>query len=221
MKARWDRGAKGWLLVTLVVSACFLSACTDGDENLVWALTQAWASDHYVYDRDTNELSPQAAVMEVFDQTYGKATNSEDAVAINGLDVIDQIAQADADAEQALFNLDYDAIDTAIDKRPKDWTYREDKVVIALANNNREVAAEAIKESNRVVQEAIDAGGDCLSLRRNQLEHRIETIDRQLDNAADLSSQEIDLLQKSRNAAVEDWNLADAPGGFCAADSGE
>lgn len=195
------RVRRGLLLLGLLLAAPLLAGCTQADIDWIVAEGKAWAF--------SNGLIDEAGNPDYFGIAIWYASPSTDPAARAALDagvVVKGIEDADNLAQQGTESGDVSLIDQAIDKRPDDWSYQERKGAVLLAQGNPDGADAAFQEATALVQQRIDAGGDCHSLARNSLTHRQMALQTQLQLRpnADLQAKldetnlELNLLQQGQ-----------------------
>ena len=204
------------LLFLLALLAAGLTACNESDSDLILLVIFGWADSEGFYNPLEESFNVGALGATLAEETWGEITNSEEAVALDGLDVIEKIEQADQLAEAAMQVGSLTGINQAIDLRPRDWTYREDALAIASRTNAIGYAEEAMQSADALVRDAINRGGECVALRANQLRHRIESLGEQMQDA-NPDSAGFSLLEATYNDAVNELNTLQQTGtsSFC------
>jgi len=158
------------ILVVFLLSLFLLSACSDDEWDLIAEFFVVWAEQNSIVI--DGAFQTDQAINTVVNDKISDVTNSEKSIQLDGLDVIRDIEQADAIADQAMDDLDPDQMVSALSIRPSDWRLHEKDGVIWVANDNLSAATSAFRRSDDLLRESLESGGDCLSLRRNQLEAR-------------------------------------------------
>jgi hypothetical protein len=91
------------------------------------------------------------------------------------------VYQADKLAEEGMANQDPAKLEEAIDKRPGDWNYRDQKAAILAATGDNGGAQVAFDESETLVKQRVREGGNCRGLYQNMLRGRMAALERQLE----------------------------------------
>jgi hypothetical protein len=163
------------LFIIVTLCALLLSACSDDEWDLMAEFFTVWAEENGVVVN--GEIQPGNALNTILEDNIGDLLNSDTSVQLDGVDVIRDIEKADEIANNALYNLDPDQMLSAVNLRPYDWRLRESDGVIWLAIGNAAAAQSAFTQSDSLLKASIlQQGGDCLSLRRSQLETRLEIL---------------------------------------------
>lgn len=166
--------AKVFLKIVLVMIIClvFLTACSDSEWDLVAEFFAVWAEENgLVLD---GEIQLDEAAFTVVKDTIDDISNSDKNVQLDGLDVIRDIERAEELSDQAVENLNREQMDQAIGLRPNDWLLHEKDAVLWGAYHNSAAAESALFQSDTLLKESLEQGGDCLAARRAQLEARLE-----------------------------------------------
>jgi hypothetical protein len=116
----------------------------------------------------------------VGDQTVSSWTNSEDSVALDGVDEVDKIRQADKLADQGAASGDLGPIKGAMVMRPNDWTYYEQAAAVSASNGNDGYTSGYMASSDLIVEQATHNQKDCERLRISQLRARVDAIKEQM-----------------------------------------
>lgn len=164
----------------LAVFSLFLSACYDIDEEIAMNIAEQFLRSNNIYNPSSESFDTAAFASSLAEEMWDEATNKEEAVALDGLDVIAKIEQADAAAESAMQLRNLPMLGAAIKLRPNDWNYREDAFSIAVAIGDTEVAENSLNASDDLINKAVAAGGSCYNLRANQLSQRVDSLEQQL-----------------------------------------
>ncbi|MFN2112281.1 MAG: hypothetical protein ACK2TT_04120 [Anaerolineales bacterium] len=160
------------LLMTLPI--ILLTACENYDLRVAEQAFMYWAEHNDMYENGS--YKPAGVVTKAIENTIGDITNREENVQFDGLDVIRDIEKADSLASEALEDFDTSKISSAVSIRPLDWRLHEQEGVVWLANGNGAAAESAFTQSDELLRESLLHGGDCASLRRSQLEVRLDTV---------------------------------------------
>lgn len=158
---------RGLLVLSLVLAAPLLGGCTQEDIDWIVAEGRAWARANGLIDEQGNPDYLGIGLWYISPSTDPAARAALDAgLVVKGIEDADQLAQQGAESG----NLDL--IEQAIDRRPEDWSYQEQKGALLLALGDAAGAEAAFNEATHVVRQRIEDGGDCRSLARNLLTHR-------------------------------------------------
>jgi hypothetical protein len=168
------------LILIVIFSVLFLSACDVEGNAILEGGIEAWAAKNDIYV-DGN-LKPAGIVNKIVQDKIGEITNSEKSVQFNGLDVIRDIETADNLASEAMVDFDISKMSSALSIRPEDWRLHEQSAVLWLAKDNGAAAQSAFDQSDELLKKSVLQGGKlikyekCLNLRRAQLETRLDTL---------------------------------------------
>ena len=166
------------MIIIIIVSAGTLTACDDEAMAILEGGLEVWAAKNEIYV-DGN-FKPVGAVNKIVQNEVGEVTNSDTSIQFDALDVIRDIETADNLASEALVELDTSKMASAISIRPKDWRLREQSAALSLAQGWSAEAQSTFKESDTLVDTALDANdppfANCLAMRRTQLETRLDTL---------------------------------------------
>lgn len=163
------------LFIIVTLCAQLLSACSDDEWDLMAEFFTVWAEENGVVV--DGEIQPGNTLNTIIEDNIGDLLNSDTSVQLDGVDVIRDIEKADEIANNALLNMNPDQMLSAVNLRPYDWRLRENDGVIWLGRGNVAAAQAAFTQSDSLLKASIlQQGGDCLSLRRSQLETRLEIL---------------------------------------------
>ena len=163
------RTKKIFLILTLILPILFLSGCEDADWDLLEIAFESWAEEEGLYVNGT--YKPDAVIEKAVQDTIGDITNAEENVRFDGIKVVRDIEKADDLAAEAMMNNDLNKMKSAIELRPNDWQLREQNAVIW--NKGFEISSKNMfVDSDKIISEQIQQGGDCVKLRTQQLEYR-------------------------------------------------
>ena len=87
--------------------------------------------------------------------------------------VVKSVAEADALADEGMRTRDPAKLDEAIEARPGDWNYHDQKGAILGINGASDDALASFTASEQLVEARIDEGGSCRGLYQNMLRGRI------------------------------------------------
>lgn len=181
---------RGLLLVLVLMVAPLLAACEDADSEMFLELAADWAVEKNLltfncrdaaqtdceYALNTVQLGVYIAVgrgLALADQFIGnEAPAAELGAALDAAEVIKAQEEADRLAAAGTAQGDLSLIDQAIEQRPNDWSYHEQRAALLLAQGDDGAAQAAFATSETLVQERIRAGASCQPLMLNMLRHR-------------------------------------------------
>lgn len=160
-------------LLVLILLSLILGGCDEFDQQLVFEIIAAWAGEDA--SADSIEGKVILIAQEAWDQTRKEFINAEEAVQLNGLDVIKDIERAEELSKEGLTPGNEHLLNEALELRPEDWRIRERDAVLWTMNGNPAATMSAEDISDDLVQDQINNGGDCLYLRLQQLRYREQT----------------------------------------------
>lgn len=165
-----------WLpMLGLLLAAPLLAGCTQEDLDWIVAEGRAWARANGLID-EQGKLDYVGIGLWYFNP----ATDPGARAALDAGMVAKGIEDADQLAQQGAANGDLGLLEQAIDRRPQDWSYQEQKGALLLAQGDAAGSEAASGQATELVQERIAGGGDCRSLARNLLTHRQMALQTQL-----------------------------------------
>lgn len=100
------------------------------------------------------------------------SVDQEASSALKAARVVNKLTQADTLADDGLRQRNLSKIDEAIALRPGDWSLRDRRAALMMAQGDDDAAGRALNEADELVEEQIEEGGDCKSLRLNLLNNR-------------------------------------------------
>lgn len=182
-----------WLVLLLFILATpLLSACEDAEAEYMAQLAVDWAVEKGIMslncrgaggtdcEYDLNETMLGIYIGGVkLGTAFGRSPDLQ--AALDAGDVILNQEQADELAEAGAESGDLGKIDQAIQARPEDWSYRDQRGAVLLAQGNVQAADESFAEAEALVQNRIAGGESCYALQRNLLNNRIAALETQLD----------------------------------------
>jgi hypothetical protein len=160
------------LFLILTLPILFLSACSDlsdADWELLEVAFESWAEENGLLEND--QWQPDGVVIKAVEKTIGDFNNQKEFVELDGLDVVRDIEKADDLAADAMMENDLNKMKSAIELRPNDWRLREQNAIIwnkGFPPNLDNIFV----DSDNIIMEQIQQGGDCVKLRTQQLEYR-------------------------------------------------
>ena len=99
--------------------------------------------------------------------------------ALDAGDVVLKQEQADDLVEKGAQEGDLDLIEQALQLRPDDWSYIDNKAAVQLAKGDLEAAGKSFEKSEEIVKSRAAGGERCDVLYRNMLNHRISALETQ------------------------------------------
>ncbi len=163
------------VIIGLLLAAPLLSACTQEDIDWIVAEGRAWARANDLIDDQGNPNYLRITLW-----YFNPSTDPAARAALDAGRVVVGVEQADRLAQQGAEQGNLELIEQAIDRRPEDWSYQEQKGALLLAQGNDNGAQAAFNFASDLVRLRIEAGGDCTSLARNSLTHRQLALQTQL-----------------------------------------
>jgi len=160
-------------LLVLILLSLLLGGCDDLDQELFYDIVLAWVGDDG--SADNLELKVVGIVTGVWEQTAKEFVSAEEAIQLNGLDVIDDIERADELSKEGLTPENEHLMAEAIELRPEDWRIRERDAVLWIMNGNSAATASAEDKSDSLLKNQIKNPDNCPSLRLQQLRYREQT----------------------------------------------
>ena len=173
------------LIAALLLAAPLLSACNQEDIDFIVEVGKAWAQEKGLIDSEGNPNYFNIGLL-----LADPASDPQAAAALQAGLVVKGLEDADRLAQQGATEGDLKKIEAAISARPSDWSYQEQKAALLLAQGDALGAAAASERSESLVRERVRQGGDCRTLARNMLTHRLNALEIQQQRAdsADLQA---------------------------------
>jgi hypothetical protein len=185
------------ILLLFILATPLLSACEDAEAEYMAQLAVDWAVQKGIMslncsgpggtdcEYDLNETMLGIYIGGVkLGTAFGRSPELQ--AALDAGDVILNQEQADELVKAGAESGDLDKIDQAIEARPEDWSYRDQRGAVLLSQGNVQAADASFAEAEALVQERISAGESCQALQRNLLNNRIAALETQLEkNPAD------------------------------------
>ena len=213
------RSHRLFLLSLICIAGMFLlSACTGADGEFLADLAKSWVQDTGLINADGSpnygEIA-KAGAKKLFTGTSGDSTVD---AALTAGPVVKNIHDADKLAEQGATaggEEGLQAIDNAIEMRPNDWRYWEQKGALLLAEGRAAEAKQAFDHSNSLVQQHIDKGADCKMYTRNLLYQRQDALTTQVQRYYDLGQDPPAVILNRLHAVQADISALNSPSGPC------
>jgi hypothetical protein len=173
------------LIASLLLASPLLTGCTQ--EDIDWLISQgrAWARAQGLLDESGNLDYVGIGIWYAF-----PTSDSEARAALEAGAIVADMEAAAATARDGLAQGDLSLIEKAIDSRPSDWSFVEQKAALLLAQGDEAAAQQAFAAAEQLVQTQIDLGGNCLNLARNLLTHRQMALEMVLDQGPNQAVQE-------------------------------
>ena len=180
------------LLVILLLITPLLAACENSDSEYLAQLAVDWAVEKGIMTLrcegegqtnctyDLNEMT-LGFYLGTVKWATGKNRSPATQAALDAGDVVYNQEQADELAERGAREGDLSLIDQAIESRPDDWSYHDQRASVLLASGDTEGAEQSFSKAEALVDTRIANGGDCFVLQRNLLNNRIAALEIQLD----------------------------------------
>ena len=159
------------LLIALMFAAPLLTACTEEDIEFVTTLAKEWAAERGLIDSQGNPNYFNIGLL-----LADPASDPQAAAALQAGLVVKGLEDADRLAKEGAAQGDLSKIEAAIRARPNDWSYQEQKAALLAAQGDSSGATAAFEKSESLVLERVRQGGDCRSLARNMLTHRLDAL---------------------------------------------
>ena len=185
-----------------------LSACEDdGLAEMAAEMALEWAEDKKLVsvsgEGDISVDYVQIGLYQAqrgFNWARGRGSTTGDKALDAALDIAPiakDMRDADKFAAEGMESNDPTKMDQAIEARPNDWNYRDQKAAILAANGDSEGASDSIAESENLVDQRIANGGSCRGLKQNMLRGREQALEQQLAGDPE-NSVLLDLLARTR-----------------------
>ena len=167
------------LIVSLLLP--LLSACEDTEMvDFLAELAVEWAQEKGILNAENNVDWIQLGAYQLQRFAAGTTGDSELDAALEAGPVVHNLHQADELSEQGLEEGNVDKIDQAIDMRPDDWSYYDKKAAVLYKQGNVQDAEWNMRESESLVMDRIQNGGNCKVLNFNLYRNREQAILSQL-----------------------------------------
>lgn len=180
------------LLPLILLITPLLTACESAEAEFFAELAVDWATEKGIMSLEcegsgqsncTYDLNETVLGVYITGVKIGTAfgRSPEIQAALDAGDVVYNQEQADELAEQGAREGDLSLIDQAIESRPDDWSYHDQRASVLTAQGNLAAADESFAKAESLVQDRIAAGESCYKLQRNLLNNRIAALEIQLD----------------------------------------
>lgn len=155
------------LAATLVTAALFLTGCSDEDLAILADFARSWGESHGVVD---SQGRPD--YLNIGLRALGGSTGDDqaDAVIDAGL-AVDNFEKAEKLEQEGYGQWDIEKVETAIEMRPGEFRYRNDRAALLIYHGRFEEADQELARANELVQ----GYGKAAQLR--SLDHQIHTLD--------------------------------------------
>lgn len=170
------------VLFALFLLGTVLTGCGDGEmADLAAEMAAEWAVERNLVTEDGELNEIQIGIY--LGQQYFMGTTGDPQLdaALNAGQVVRGVNSADDLAARGAADGDLALIDQAIEQRPGDWSYRDQRGALLMEQGNIDEGWRELEAAERMVQERINAGGDCVVLQRNLLTNRQNALQGQLD----------------------------------------
>jgi hypothetical protein len=178
------------VLFVLLLLGGLLTGCDEGMAELLLEMAIEWADEKNLLsvDADGNPSVNTGQIIAYEAQRAGSwlrgegysTGDSELDAALDAGQVVKTVRDADNLANDGAQKRDPELIEQAIKIRPNDWQYQEQLSAVYLATGDPEAAADAQAQSENLVAQRIEEGGDCRSLTLNLLRSRLAALEAQL-----------------------------------------
>lgn len=187
------------LITALLLAAPLLSACNQEDIDFIVEVGKAWAQEKGLIDSEGNPDYLNVGLL-----LANPASDPQAAAALEAGLVVKNLEDADRMAQQGAAEGDLAKIEVAIASRPSDWSYQEQKAALLLAQGDADGAAAASERSEGLVRERVRQGGDCRTLARNLLTHRLNALETQQQRADSVDLQAMVVVTQSELGLLRD-----------------
>jgi tetratricopeptide (TPR) repeat protein len=184
---------RGLVVVALVLLSPLLAACEDADSEAIAQLAVDWAVEKGLmslecsgpgqsdctYDLNEAALGAYLGIARIGGSLGGMSPEMQ--AALDAGDVVQVQEEDDELAEKGAREGNLELIDQAIESRPEDWSYHDQRAALLLAQGDTAAAEKSFAEAESLVDKRIAANEDCYILKRNLLNNRMAAINIQLD----------------------------------------
>jgi tetratricopeptide (TPR) repeat protein len=186
-------------MVIAVVLLPLLSACEDTAMlDFLAEMAVEWAQEKGILTAENTVDWIQVGAYQLQRTLAGSTGDSELDAALEAGPVVHTLHQADKLSDEGLAEGDLGKIDQAISLRPDDWSYYDKKAAVLINQGNVIEAERSFEESEWLVDDRIQNGGDCKTLKLNLYRNREQALLSQL--AGDEGNQDLlDALDESQS----------------------
>ena len=163
-----------------------LSGCTDADWDAFFYTAELWAEARGIWDGEN--LDYQRLGAELAGDTVDQITGGPEQTGLEANEVVDDIRQADAYAEQAqrevMVGDPSGALvfaNQAIQQRPNDYSYVQNRAVIYLASGDIAAYHQDIMDAQKIMEGQIKRGQDCRTAHRIFYDQQLAALQAQQD----------------------------------------
>jgi len=207
------------LLIAAVAAGLLLTACESAEQEAFLNYAVQWATSKGLISLQCEgagqencnyELNEGALAVYIGLGRVGAAVSGDKKLgnALDAADVVLNQEKADDLVEKGAQEGDLSLIEQALESRPDDWSYIDNKAAVQLSNGDLEGANTSFERSEEIIQSRVDSGESCIKLSRNMLHHRISALETQIQRT-----------QGQPNAELHD-RLAEAHDQLAALNSG-
>jgi hypothetical protein len=177
------RSQKAFFRFVLVALALLplLSACEDTAMlDFLAEMAVEWAQEKGILTAENSIDWIQVGAYQLQRAFKGTTGDSELDAALEAGPVVHNLHQADKLSNEGLAEGDVGKIDQAISMRPDDWSYYDKKAAVLVIQENAEEAERNLEEAEWLVDDRIQNGGDCRTLKLNLYRNREQALLSQL-----------------------------------------
>jgi len=207
------------LLVAAILAGPILTACESAEQEAFLNFAVQWATSKGLISLECEGTGQQNCNYELNEGALGVyiamgrggnlfIKDKRLGTALDAADVILNQEKADDLVEKGAKEGDLELIEQALQSRPDDWSYIDNKAAVQLANGDLEGASTSFEKSEKIVKNRVADGENCAKLSRNMLLHRISALETQIQRT-----------EGKPNADLHD-RLAEAHDQLAALDSG-
>lgn len=169
-----------FMLVALALLP-LLSACEDtAMVDFLAEMAVEWAQEKGILTAEKTVDWIQVGSYQLQRAFKGTTGDSELDAALEAGPVVHNLHQADKLSDEGLAEGNLDKIDQAISMRPDDWSYYDKRAAVLVARGNDVEAERNLEEAEWLVDDRIQNGGDCKTLKLNLYRNREQALLSQL-----------------------------------------
>jgi hypothetical protein len=177
---RSQRGFFRFMLIALALLP-LLSACEDTAMlDFLAEMAVEWGQEKGILTAENTVDWIQVGAYQLQRAVAGSTGDNELDAALEAGPVVHNFHQADKLSDQGLAEGDVDKIDQAINMRPDDWSYYDKKAAVLVIQGNATEAERSLEEAEWLVDDRIQNGGDCKTLKLNLYRNREQALLSQL-----------------------------------------